>query len=51
MGLSFIGSDIDATSHLSEEHLPVLEDAVHYNSATASRVAKGSYWRGPLVGL
>ena len=51
MGLPLTGSDVDLTSHLSEQQLPVLEDVVQDSSATASRVAKGSYCRGLPVGL
>ena len=51
MGLPLTGSDVDFTSHLSEQQLPVLEDVVQDSSATASRVAKGSYCRGLPVGL
>ena len=39
MGLLLTGSDVASASHLSEQHLPVLEDVVQDNSATASRVA------------
>ena len=51
MGLPFTGSDVDLTSHLLEQQLPVLEDVVQDSSATASTVAKGSYCRGLPVGL
>ena len=39
MGLLFTASDVYLASHLSEQQLPVLDDVVQDNSATASRVA------------
>ena len=39
MGLLFNGSDVYLASHLSEQQLPVLDDVLQDNSATALRVA------------